>query len=233
MHTRARLLQLQHARTANRHLQRAARGSCHGLITVRLGQYAPHPPPATGRPGRKGNPTRSFQSTSSKDDGLRSRRDHMIYSVPQAVEFTSYREASTQDGALSRRLLVRNGSDEPCCVRLVAPGTKHFAVVGAPGETVPPLRPVRCRRHFVWQVIYPGDSLQVQVRCFDITRATHALDPRCCSFRPSEDLTSSTVCRPSCTSSPHTRWYHGRLFTGHQRGGCEPCRAMGQHRTRD
>lgn len=67
----------------------------------------------------------------------------MIYTVPDRIEFKGWRNGECQ---LSRRLLIRNSSDEPAPIRMVMPHSKLFSISGDAFSTA---------------VVLPGDSLSL------------------------------------------------------------------------
>ena len=57
-----------------------------------------------------------------------------LYTVPEVVEFRNWKGTNDDLSAVPRKLLVRNGTDEPLAVRFIPPGGKNFVLVGAPSE---------------------------------------------------------------------------------------------------
>jgi len=70
-----------------------------------------------------------------------------LYTVPEIVEFCNWKGNTTTP--ISRKLLVRNGTNETLTVRFIPPGGKHFVLVGAPSEVT----------------IYAGDTHMMKVLC--------------------------------------------------------------------
>merc|ERR1711907_332748 len=65
----------------------------------------------------------------------------MIYAVPDRIEFKGFQHQQIQ---LTRRLLIKNSSEEPACIKLLLPNSRYFlltkhpvnAITVMPGESI-------------------------------------------------------------------------------------------------